>query len=66
MLERPERHPEHTRVELACTVESRGGLMPAGSKGTVVHVYPDEAAYLVEFSEPFHTITTVEPQNIVE
>jgi hypothetical protein len=53
-------------VSLACAVASDGGLLPPGATGTVVHVYPQERAYEVEFFEPFHTVATVEAAAIRE
>jgi hypothetical protein len=41
-------------------------LLPTGSTGTVVHVYPDERAYEVEFNRPFHTVVTVEADAVAE
>ena len=52
-------HPELSMVSLARPVEADGRLLPSGSTGTVVHVYPDERAYEVEFNRPFHTIVAV-------
>ena len=59
-------HPELSMVSLARPVEADGRLLPSGSKGTVVHVYPDERAYEVEFNRPFHTVVTVEADAIAE
>jgi Na+-transporting NADH:ubiquinone oxidoreductase subunit NqrA len=53
-------HAELSRVELARPVDSEAGTLPAGSVGTVVHVYPQALAYEVEFNLPFHTVVTVE------
>ena len=64
--ERPARHPELSRVSLARPVESEDGSLPAGATGTVVHVYPQERAYEVEFTSPFHTVATVEANAIRE
>lgn len=47
-------------VNLVCSIETEDGLIPAGSRGTVVFVYPNENAYEVEFTHPFHTVATVE------
>jgi len=57
---RHERHLELSLVSLARPVAAQGGVLPAGASGTVVHVYPDELAYEVEFLTPFHTVATVE------
>ncbi len=63
---RHERHPELSLVALARPVEAEGRVLPAGSVGTVVHVYPDEKAYEVEFIRPFHAVATVEAAAIKE
>jgi hypothetical protein len=63
---RHERHPELSLVSLARPVETEGRVLPAGSVGTVVHVYPEEKAYEVEFVRPFHTVATVEATAIKE
>jgi hypothetical protein len=47
-------------------VKADGGILPPGSTGTAVHVYPDERAYEVEFKSPFHTVATVEAAAIEE
>jgi Domain of unknown function (DUF4926) len=60
------RHPELSRVSLARPVESEDGILPSGATGTVVHVYPGERAYEVEFNRPFHTLATVEADAIKE
>jgi len=60
------RHPELSLVSLARPVKADGGILPPGSTGTVVHVYPDERAYEVEFMSPFHTVATVEAAAIEE
>lgn len=59
MTDTGKRHPELSLVSLLLPVESDGGLLPAGATGTVVHVYPDERAYEVEFNQPFHTVATI-------
>jgi hypothetical protein len=63
---RHERHPELSLVSLAIPVEAEGGVLPPGSTGTVVHVYPEERAYEVEFIRPFHTLATVQASEIKE
>ena len=59
-------HPELSLVSLTRPVEAEGRLLPAGSTGTVVHVYPDECAYEVEFNRPFHAVATVEADAVAE
>jgi hypothetical protein len=59
-------HPELSMVSLTRPVEADGRLLPSGSTGTVVHVYPDERAYEVEFNRPFHAVATVDADAIAE
>jgi hypothetical protein len=35
-------------------------VMPSGSRGAIVFVYENGAAYEVEFSRPFHALLTIE------
>jgi hypothetical protein len=58
------RHPELSVVSLAFQVDTAGVTLPPGSWGTVVHVFPDEKAYIVEFAEPIHAVLTVEAASI--
>jgi hypothetical protein len=51
-------------VALRRPVECKGGLLPQGGKGTVVHVYSDGEHYEVEFSEPFRCTITVAADDI--
>ncbi len=60
------RHPELSLVSLGRPVKSDDGLLPSGATGTVVHIYPAERAYEVEFQQPFHTVATVEAAAIAE
>lgn len=60
------RHPELSLIVLARPVEAHGRVVPAGATGTVVHVYPAERAYEVEFLRPFHTVATVAAAAIAE
>lgn len=60
------RHPELSLVALARPVEVDGRVVPAGATGTVVHVYPAERAYEVEFQLPFHAVATVTAAAIAE
>ena len=55
-----------SRVSLARPVIVEEGVLPPGSTGTVVHVYPEERAYEVEFVRPFHALATVEYAAIQE
>ncbi|MBN9561969.1 MAG: DUF4926 domain-containing protein [Alphaproteobacteria bacterium] len=64
--DRNERHPELSRVSLARPLTVEHGVLPAGSTGTVVHVYPGEVAYEIEFVRPFHALVTVESAAIRE
>jgi hypothetical protein len=50
------RRPELSRVTLGVDPETDKARLAKGTSGTVVHVYPQEAAYEVEFSEPIHAI----------
>lgn len=56
--------PELSVVALRRSVESKGGVVPEGGKGTVVHVYRDGEHYEVEFSEPFRCTITVAAEDI--
>lgn len=51
-------------VTLNRPVECKGGVVPEGGKGTVVHVYRDGEHYEVEFAEPFPCTVTVEASDI--
>jgi hypothetical protein len=63
---RPKARPpaELSIVKLGMPVETKQGTVPSGSSGTVVHVFQDGRAYIVEFYEPFHTVATVEADAI--
>lgn len=41
------------------------GIIPAGSIGTIVHVYAGGKAYEVEFCSPFQAVVTIEPESLV-
>jgi len=60
------RHPELSIVCLGRPVEAEGVTFPAGSSGTVVHVYDGGKAYIVEFERPVHAVVTVEAGSIAE
>lgn len=51
--------PELSVVALKRAVECKGGMVPKGGKGTVVHAYRDGEHYEVEFSEPIPCTVTV-------
>ena len=50
----PTRHPELSLVSLARSISTADGSLPPSATGTVVHVYPEERAYEIEFFKPFH------------
>lgn len=52
--------PELSRVSLI----RAAGCLPAGSVGTVVHVYSEGRAYEVEFTEPVRTVVTVQAADV--
>lgn len=59
--------PELSVVALRRPVECKGGVLPKGGKGTIVHVYRDGEHYEVEFAEPFAcTITLGRDDNYPE
>ncbi|MCJ2083305.1 DUF4926 domain-containing protein [Methylobacterium sp. J-090] len=43
-----------------------GRTLPIGSRGAIVFVYENGAAYEFEFSEPFSTVVTIEAQHLKE
>jgi hypothetical protein len=56
--------PELSVVALRHPVECKGGVLPQGGKGTVVHVYRDGEHYEVEFAEPFPCTVTLRRDDI--
>jgi type III restriction enzyme len=56
--------PELTMVALRHPVERKGGVLPEGGKGTVVHVYRDGEHYEVEFADPFPCTVTLRRDEI--
>ncbi len=52
--------PELSVVALVRDVITDDGLLPAGSKGTVVAVYSSGDGYEVEFFAPFHAVETLD------
>ena len=59
MSESRVRYPELSIVRLGRPIEAEGRVMPAGSSGVVVHVYPRNLAYEVEFTRPFAAVVTL-------
>lgn len=53
-------YTELTRVTLLRDVDEDGCLVSAGLTGTVVYVYPNAEAIIVEFTNPLRTVVTVE------
>ena len=53
---------EHSIVSLNTEITTDGKILPKGTRGTVVAVYKDGAAYEVEFFDPFHSVLTVMPE----
>jgi hypothetical protein len=60
------RHPELSLVSLVHPIDAEGMTLPGGARGIVVHVFPDEKAYIVEFEEPVHAVVTVEAGSIAK
>ncbi|TMJ58672.1 MAG: DUF4926 domain-containing protein [Alphaproteobacteria bacterium] len=56
--------PELSIVALKRSVACKGGVVPEGGIGTVVHVYRDGEHYEIEFSEPFPCTVTVSAEDI--
>ena len=57
--------PELSVVQFIKPVETDDGVIPAGTRGTVVHAFSDELAYTVEVYENFHSVATVEVHAVV-
>lgn len=55
---------ELARVTLRRPVLSEEGQVPAGSTGTIVHVWSTGTACEVEFTSPFRAIATVSADDI--
>lgn len=55
---------ELTQVTLSRPVQADEGVVPAGSVGTIVHVWRGGAACEVEFSDPFETVATVRADDL--
>jgi len=56
--------PEFSVVALRHPVECKGGVLPEGGKGTIVHVYRDGDHYEVEFGDPFPCTVTLRRDDI--
>jgi hypothetical protein len=50
---------ELRRIALARTIQSEDGPVPAGTSGTIVHVWRSGRSAEVEFTSPLHAIATV-------
>jgi len=57
--------PELARAQLVRRISLPEGELPAGTRGTIVHVYRDGLAYEIEIQRPFHVVTTVEAADVV-
>lgn len=55
---------ELSRITLARPVVAEEGQVPAGSTGTVVHVWSSGTACEVEFTKPLPAIATVKADDI--
>ena len=56
--------PELSVAALRRPVKCKGGVLPEGGKGTIVHVYRDGAHYEVEFAEPLPCTVTLRRADI--
>ena len=56
--------PELHIVALRHPVGCKGGVLPEGGKGTVVHIYRDGEHYEVEFAKPFPCTVTLRRDDI--
>ena len=57
--------PELSVVALTHPVKAADNrVLPQGATGTVIFAYRDGAGYAVEFEEPFHSVVTVERDDI--
>jgi hypothetical protein len=48
------------RVRLLSDLKFDEGVLPAGSRGTIVYCYREGLAYEVEFTDPRHAVLTIE------
>lgn len=60
----PAHYAELSVVRLARDLDVEGETLKAGTRGTVVGVYADGAAYEVEFNTPFHAVLTLETADL--
>ena len=51
---------EHALVRMRRALETADGIVPAGTLGTIVHIYRDGKAVEVEFTDPIECVETVE------
>ena len=56
--------PELSVVALRRPVKCKGGVLPKGGKGTIVHAYRDVEHYEVKFAEPFPCTVTLRRDDI--
>jgi hypothetical protein len=66
-VERVSSIPELSIVTLRRSLHPRecaGRELPEGTRGVVVHVYPEGAAYEVEFANPFPCVVTTRSDDI--
>jgi hypothetical protein len=47
-------------VTIKGTLSVDGHIYPSGSRGTIVHTFPDREAFLIEFSNPAPTVAYLE------
>lgn len=57
---RPPAIPELAVARTLAPLTVEAGCVPAGTRGTVVHVYRGAAAYELEIQSPFHAVVTVD------
>ena len=56
--------PELSVVSLIHALTAETIELPAGARGTVVHVYGNGLAYEIEFFDPEHALVTVEASSL--
>lgn len=57
--------PELACAQLVRAIVVPEGELPAGTSGTIVHVYRDGLAYEIEILRPFHVVATVEATDVI-